>query len=95
MLKLKYLVEDFDLARQTLAYWPHDEATLAMAYGDALGRLHAQAMAYHSPVRRCTHTDVLAWMAHTLERHGGLPAHASLPRPVLLCPAAAQPVGEA
>lgn len=170
MLKLKYLVEDFDLARQALTHWPHDEATLAerlswfrissnavypfdregrlcflrlspseekeenelrgemdflaflqrrgypalrpipadngetlltletpaglwyasafegvpgqpledlpmtsmlaMAYGDALGRLHAQAMAYHSPVRRRTHADVLAWIARTLERHG-------------------------
>lgn len=170
MLKLKYLVEDFDLARHALAHWLHDEATLAerlswfrissnavypfdrdgrlcflrlspaaekssaellgeldflaflqrrgypamkpvpamngeilvpvesacglwyasafegvpgqpledlpmtsmlaMAYGAALGRLHVQAMAYHSPIRRRTHADVLAWMAHTLEKHG-------------------------
>ena len=29
MLKLKYLVENFDLARMALQLWPHDEATLA------------------------------------------------------------------
>lgn len=28
MLKLKYLVENFDLARMALQLWPHDEATL-------------------------------------------------------------------
>lgn len=28
MLKLKYLVENFDLARMALEHWPHDEATL-------------------------------------------------------------------
>ena len=28
MLKLKYLVENFDLARMALSHWPHDEATL-------------------------------------------------------------------
>lgn len=29
MLKLKYLVENFELARMALRHWPHDEATLA------------------------------------------------------------------
>lgn len=28
MLKMKYLMEDFDLARLALTHWPHDEATL-------------------------------------------------------------------
>ena len=28
MLKLTYLIENFDLARLALAHWPHDEATL-------------------------------------------------------------------
>ena len=29
MLKLKYLMEDFDLARDALSHWDHDESTLA------------------------------------------------------------------
>lgn len=29
MMKMKYLAEDFDLARQALAHWEHDEATLS------------------------------------------------------------------
>ena len=33
MMKLKYLTEDFDLARRALAHWPHDEATLTERLG--------------------------------------------------------------
>lgn len=33
MLKMKYLIEDFDLARQALPHWAHDEDTLTELLG--------------------------------------------------------------
>lgn len=43
---------------------------LAWEYGAALGRLHGLAMAYHPPVARRTHADVLAWVECTLAECG-------------------------
>lgn len=39
---------------------------LAREYGAALGRLHTLSMAYHPPVKRRDHADVLTWIARTL-----------------------------
>lgn len=43
MLKLKYLFENFDLARQALAHWPHDEDNL----DEMLGRFRISSNAIY------------------------------------------------
>ena len=44
-------------------------ASLAEAYGAALGKLHELSMRYHSPIKRRSEQDVVVWIRHVFAEY--------------------------